>query len=79
MIVYSAITPLDGCVNDATGGFRWAAPDKEVHAFVNDQERSVSTSLSGHRMDEVMRVWKTLDDDERRRRTPRRSGAARYI
>jgi dihydrofolate reductase len=57
MLVYSAITSLDGYVNDASGGFGWAAPDEEVHAFVNELERSVSTYLYGRRMYEVMSAW----------------------
>ena len=38
-LIYSAITSLDGYVVDAHGNFDWAAPDEEVHAFVNDLER----------------------------------------
>jgi hypothetical protein len=37
-LVYSVITSLDGCVADKDGKFDWAAPDVEVHAFVNDLE-----------------------------------------
>lgn len=54
---YSAITSLDGYVNDATGAFEWSAPDEEVHAAVNEMERSVGTHLYGRRMYEVLRVW----------------------
>jgi dihydrofolate reductase len=56
-LVYTAITSLDGYVNDAGGGFDWSAPDPEVHAFVNDLERSVGTYLYGRRLYEVMRWW----------------------
>jgi hypothetical protein len=42
---YSAITSLDGYVADRDGTFDWAAPDDEVHAIVNDLERSVGTYL----------------------------------
>jgi dihydrofolate reductase len=56
-LLYSAITSLDGYVNDATGGFDWAAPDAEVHTFVNDLERPVGTYLYGRRMYETMRAW----------------------
>ena len=38
-LIYSAIASLDGYVEDKDGGFEWAAPDEEVHAFVNDLER----------------------------------------
>jgi dihydrofolate reductase len=56
-LIYSAITSIDGYVEDAHGSFEWAAPDEEVHAFVNDQERTVGTYLYGRRMYETMRVW----------------------
>ncbi|HEU4568909.1 MAG TPA: dihydrofolate reductase family protein [Marmoricola sp.] len=60
-LVYSAICSVDGYVEDATGGFGWAAPDEEVHGFVNDLERPVSTYLYGRRMFETMRFWETAD------------------
>lgn len=59
MLIYSVITSLDGYVAAADGGFEWAAPDEEVHAFVNDLERPVGTYLYGRRMYEVMRFWET--------------------
>jgi dihydrofolate reductase len=58
-LIYSAITSLDGYVADEDGNFEWAAPDEEVHAFVNDLERSVGTHLYGRRIYEVMVVWET--------------------
>jgi len=58
-LVYTAITSLDGYVADGEGGFDWAAPDEEVHAFVNDLERASGTYLYGRRMYEVMRFWET--------------------
>ncbi|HEY3671158.1 MAG TPA: dihydrofolate reductase family protein [Acidimicrobiia bacterium] len=60
-LVYAAITSLDLYVNDAQGEFGWAEPDTEVHAFVNDLERQVGTSLFGRHMYEIMQVWETLD------------------
>ncbi len=59
-LVYSAITSLDGYVADVDGNFDWAAPDEEVHAFVNDLERPVGTYLYGRRMYEVMVAWETM-------------------
>ena len=56
-LIYSAITSLDGYVADEDGKFDWSAPDEEVHAFVNDLSRSISTYLFGRRMYEVMVVW----------------------
>lgn len=58
-LIYSAITSLDGYVADEDGNFDWAAPDEEVHAFVNDLERPVGTYLYGRRMYEVMVYWET--------------------
>jgi dihydrofolate reductase len=58
-LIYSAITSLDGYVADQNGNFDWAAPDEEVHAFVNDLERPVGIYLYGRRMYEVMRAWET--------------------
>ncbi len=60
-LIYSAICSLDGYVEDAGGGFQWAAPDEEVHAFVNEEERSVGTYLYGRGMYETMAVWETMD------------------
>src|ERR1700689_5055413 len=50
---------LDGYIADADGRFEWAAPDGEVHAFVNELERPVGTCLFGRRMYETMRYWET--------------------
>jgi dihydrofolate reductase len=60
-LVYSAICSIDGYVADEKGNFDWAAPDREVHTFVNDLERGVATYLYGRRMYEVMREWQTMD------------------
>jgi dihydrofolate reductase len=58
-LIYSAIASLDGYVADENGKFDWAAPDEEVHSFVNDLERPVGTYLYGRRMYEVMAYWET--------------------
>jgi dihydrofolate reductase len=58
-LIYSAIASLDGYVADEHGRFDWAAPDEEVHTFVNDLERPVGTYLYGRRMYEVMVGWET--------------------
>ena len=49
-LIYAAIASLDGYVEDEEGRFDWAAPDDEVHAFVNDLERPIGTYLYGRRM-----------------------------
>src|SRR2546423_8490546 len=58
-LIYSVIASLDGYVADERGNFDWAAPDEEVHAFVNDLERPVGTYLYGRRMYDVMVYWET--------------------
>jgi dihydrofolate reductase len=60
-LIYSAIASLDGYIADDQGNFEWAAPDEEVHAFVNELERPVGTYLYGRRMYEVMVYWETLE------------------
>jgi dihydrofolate reductase len=58
-LIYQAIASLDGYVEDDDGNFDWAAPDGEVHAFVNDLERPIGTYLYGRRMYETMAFWET--------------------
>jgi dihydrofolate reductase len=62
-LVYSTLTSLDGYIADADGTFEWAAPDEEVHAFINALERPVGTHLYGRRMYDVMAYWETVDVD----------------
>jgi dihydrofolate reductase len=58
-LIYSAISSLDGYTEDTDGRFDWAAPDEEVHRFINDLERSAGAYLLGRRMYETMMVWET--------------------
>jgi dihydrofolate reductase len=58
-LIYSAITSLDGYIEDRDGNFDWAEPDEQVHTFVNELERSVGTYLYGRRMYETMVYWET--------------------
>jgi dihydrofolate reductase len=60
-LIYTAITSLDGYVNDQDGNFDWAEPSDEVHAFVNDLERPTGTYLYGRRLYDVMVAWETMD------------------
>ena len=59
---YAAICSLDGYTEDADGKFDWAAPDEEVHAFINDLARPLGICLYGRRMYETMAYWETADD-----------------
>ena len=63
-LIYSAIASLDGYIADEHGQFDWAAPDREVHAFVNEMMRPLGTHLFGRRMYEVLAVWETMDDPD---------------
>ncbi len=62
-LIYSAIASLDGYVEDSGGKFDWAAPDDDVHAFINDLERPIGTYLYGRRMYETMVYWETVSAD----------------
>jgi dihydrofolate reductase len=59
-LIYSAITSLDGYIEDEDGNIDFLAPDEEVFAFVNDLERPIGTALYGRRMYETMVYWETF-------------------
>lgn len=61
--IYTAITSLDGHIEDEDGRFDWAVPDAEVHSFVNDLEVPVGTHLYGRRMDETTAVSQTVGEE----------------
>jgi dihydrofolate reductase len=58
-LIYFAIASLDGYIEDESGRFDWAAPDEEVHSFVNDLERAIGTYLYGRRLYDTMVYWET--------------------
>jgi dihydrofolate reductase len=58
-LIYSMLMSLDGYVEDEHGRFDWAAPDEEVHSYINQLESSVGTYLYGRRMYETMIYWET--------------------
>ncbi len=62
-LLYTAITSLDGYIEDEGGSFDWSAPDEDVHAFVNDLERRIGTYLYGRRLYETMVYWETAPAD----------------
>jgi len=58
-LIFTAITSLDGFIEDKDGRFDWSAPDEETHTFVNNLERPIGTHLYGRRMYETMVYWET--------------------
>ncbi len=61
-IIYSLMVTLDGFIAGPNGELDWAIPDRELHEYINDQERSVDTHLYGRRTWEVMAAyWPTGD------------------
>jgi dihydrofolate reductase len=58
-LLCTSIGSLDGYLADPDGDFGWAAPDAEVHAFVNARQRGVGTYLYGRRTYELMVPWET--------------------
>jgi dihydrofolate reductase len=63
-LIYTSLASLDGYIADANGKFDWAEPDEQIHAFVNDLDRSVGTHLLGRRMYEVLAVWDSIEDEQ---------------
>jgi dihydrofolate reductase len=58
-LIYATQTSLDGYVADEHGDIGWAAPDSEVHGFINELERPIGTYLYGRRLYEYMVEWET--------------------
>ena len=50
---------VDVYVEDEHGRFDFAAPDEEVHSYINQLTSSVGTYLYGRRMYETMVYWET--------------------
>ncbi|MDD3825193.1 MAG: dihydrofolate reductase family protein [Anaerolineae bacterium] len=63
-IIYSLMVSLDGYIAGPDGDLDWATVDRELHEYVNDQERNVDTHLYGRRTWEVMsEFWPTAGED----------------
>lgn len=63
-VIYSMLISLDGYVESPSGDIGWAAPDEEVHAFINDLSRDMGGSLYGRRLYENMAAfWPTADQN----------------
>lgn len=58
-LIYGMLQSLDGYTEDEHGKFDWAAPDEEVHSYINELASSVGTYLYGRRMYETMVYWET--------------------
>ena len=63
-LIYAISASLDGYIADENGNFDWGQPPEDAHAFFNDLQGSVGTSLFGRRMYETMRVWDTFSLDD---------------
>jgi dihydrofolate reductase len=61
-LIYTAITSLDGYVEDGEGSIAWSAPNDELVSFINGLERPIGTYLYGRRMYETMLYWETPSD-----------------
>jgi dihydrofolate reductase len=59
-LIYSGITSLDGYIADENGSFDWGMPSEDVHAAVNDFQRSIGTYLYGRDLYEVLSAWETI-------------------
>lgn len=46
-LVYSAIASLDGYIEDLHGEFAWAAPDEEVHSFIDEYHLFLTPIIVG--------------------------------
>jgi dihydrofolate reductase len=63
-LVYSLNVSLDGFMETPDHSLAWANVDDELHAWFNDQARSLDATLYGRRMYEVMAgYWPTAEED----------------
>lgn len=56
-VIYSMCVSLDGFIAARDGDIGWAAPDRELHRFHNEQMREVGVQLCGRRLYEEMLFW----------------------
>jgi dihydrofolate reductase len=63
-LIYSLNVSLDGFVETPDHGLEWATVDEELHAWFNDQARTIQASLYGRRMYELMAAyWPVAEED----------------
>jgi dihydrofolate reductase len=61
-LVYSMAVSLDGFIAGPGGEIDWAAPDRELHRFHNEQMREIGVHLCGRRLYETMLYWESAED-----------------
>ena len=61
-LIYSAIASLDGYIADEDGNFDWAAPDEELHAFVNSEHRLLG-DVHRHRHHQAVHKGQAATDE----------------
>ena len=62
-LIYSALTSLDGYIEDEHGRIEWGRPSEEVASAVNELQSTVGTYLYGRKMYEVMSYWEDSPTD----------------
>lgn len=63
-LIYSLNVSLDGFVETVDHRLDWANVDEELHAWFNDQTRTLDAALYGRRMYQTMAgYWPTAESD----------------
>ena len=63
-LIYTMNVSLDGFVETPEHGLDWTKIDDELHAWFNDELRTIDASLYGRRLYEVMSAyWPTAESD----------------
>jgi len=60
-LIYSMSVSLDGHIAASDGAIDWAAPDKELMRFHNEQTRELTGHLTGRGLYEDMLGWETAE------------------
>jgi len=60
-LIYSMSVSLDGHIAGPDGAIDWAAPDKELMEFHNEQTRELTGHLSGRGLYQDMLGWETAE------------------
>lgn len=62
-LIYGMSVSLDGYTAAVGDDIRWSEPDDELHQYWNDHARSISMSLYGRKLYELMSAyWPTADE-----------------